>query len=297
MGIDLNLLRCFQVVANNKSVSRASSILHLSQPAISLQIKRLEDQVGKKLFDRHNRGLTLTVFGRHFLDKAQHLLEVQSDLLSLIEHSEGSPSGRLRVGTYTTASSYLLAAPATRFLSENKNVSLSYDYAESKVLLEKIKDYRIDCAIITDAPQDKLLTSQVFFEDELIFAISKKHKEYKATQINPKDLTRFDFLSYPLRYDLCYKKIEEKFGTYLSKCHIPLETESFDTLKQMLLAGAGATFIPKYLIARELENGSLTEITLGQTKLPISFSFITKKGADLSAATKKFREKIFDSFA
>ncbi len=296
MDLDLNLLKCFQVVAFNESISLASSTLHLSQPAISLQIKRLEDQIGRQLFDRHNRGLILTAFGRQFLEKTKHLLEIKSELVSLVERTEGLPSGGLRVGTYTTASSYLLAASAAQFLSENKKVSLSYDYSESKLLLEKIKDYRLDCAILTGVPFDKLLNSDVFFKDELVFAISTKRNESKMKQISPKDLSKFDFLSYPLRYDLCYKTVEAKFGTHLKKCHVPMETESFDTLKQMLLLGVGATFIPRYLIANELEKGLLTEIRINQVKLPISFFFVTKKDTELSAATKKFKDIVLSHF-
>ena len=296
MNFDLSLLKCFHQVATSKSISLASSTLHLSQPAVSLQIKKLEDQLGKALFDRHNRGLILTPFGHLFLEKTNRILKIQAEMNDLTQQSESVPTGQIRVGSYTTASSYLLAPCVAKFLSQYKYVSLSYDYSESKVLLEKIKNYQLECAILTDVPPDKQLSSQLFFKDELVFAISSKRKESKTKIIQPKDLSKFDFLSYPLRYDLCYRTVEAKFGTHLAQCHVPLKTESFDTLKQMLLLGAGATFIPRYLIGKELKQGELVEINIGQNKLPISFAIITKKNADLSVSTKYFIETVTDYF-
>lgn len=295
-NLDLNLLNCFRVVAEKGSISYASSILHLSQPAISLQVKRLEDQISKKLFDRHNRGLFLTKFGEQFLEKTRRLLEVQDDLVGLISRTDSQPSGLLRVGTYTTASSYLIASAAHDYLKKFKNVTLSYHYNESKLILEQIKDYRLDCAILTDVPIDKNLEIKEFYKDELVFAVSAQKNESKLKNISAKDLMEFDFLAYPLRYDLCYRTVEAKFGSYLSKSRVVVETESFDTLKQMLLLGAGATFIPRYLIAKELQSGKLSEIQVGQTKLPITFSFITKMNADLPKRTQLFREEILEYF-
>lgn len=295
MNLDLNLIRCFRTVAEVQSISKASQLLHLSQPALSLQIKRLEDQLEKKVFDRHNRGLILTKFGEQLLEKSQRLLEVENELLNLVRESDGALRGTLKIGTYTTASSYLLSDVATEFLEQNPQVSIRYNYDDSRTLLEKIKDYRLDCAVLTDVPDDGQLDIKPFFRDELVFAISSKSKKAIPSKITPKQLAEFDFLSYPLRYDLCYRTVEAKFGAHLRKARIVLETESFDTLKQMLLRGAGATFIPRYLIKNELDKGLLKEIRVGHVSLPITFSMITKKSSDISHVTRAFSEIILSS--
>ena len=296
MDIDLNLLKCFKAVADHESISHASKVIHLSQPAISLQIKRLEQQIGRSLFSRHNRGLVLTDFGKKFLEKARQLLDLQDNLVELVKDSEKIPSGILRIGTYTTSSSYLLADPAAVFLRANKKVSLSYSYEESGVILEKLKNNTINCAVLSFTPSDPQLDVKTFYKDELVFAISSANKKSKSRKISARDLSDFDFLSYPLRYDLCYRSVEAKYGSYLAKSRIAVETESFDTLKQMLLRGVGATFIPKYLIEKELQEGKLVEIKVGNVALPLSFSFITKKGAELSVTTSVFRDAVIDFF-
>lgn len=296
MEIDLNLLKCFKAVAEYSSISKASKVIHLSQPAISLQMKRLEQQVGRTLFSRHNRGLVLTDFGKQFLATSRQLLSIQDELKGLVEGSEKTPAGKLRVGTYTTSSSYLLADPVAKFLSVNKKVSLSYSYEESEVILEKVKSNEINCAILSFNPSDPQLDVKIFYKDELVFAISPKHKQAKHRKITASDLSNYDFLSYPLRYDFCYRIVEAKFGAYLAKSRIAVETESFDTLKQMLLRGVGATFIPKYLIEKELRANELVEIKVGNITLPLSFCFITKKNSELSITTKAFHDAILNFY-
>lgn len=296
MDIDLNLLKCFEVVAVKGGISAASTALHLSQPAISLQIKRLEEQVGKKLFDRHNRGLLLTTFGIRFLEKARRILEAQNELRSMVNEIEDEPSGPLKIGTYTTASSYILAETASQFLKDYPKVTIRYIYRESRTILEDLKELRLDCAVLTDVPADPALEVKNFFKDELVFAVSAKRKSSLPKQIQPKELSQFPFLSYPLRYDLCYRTVEARFGSYLSKSRVSVETESFDTIKQMLIRNAGATFIPKYLIAKEVERGELACISVGNVRLPITFAFVTKRKSDSSLATQKFGNALFKAF-
>jgi DNA-binding transcriptional LysR family regulator len=163
--------------------------------------------------------------------------------------------------------------------------------------VKKIKNYSLDCGIFSDVPEDSALEIKQIFSDRLIFAQSAKSPVHKSNQIKPKDLEKIDFLSYPLRYELCYRNIERRFGKHLSKTRIVAESESFDTLKQMLVQGAGATFIPQYLIRDELRKGLITEIEINKVKLPIIFSFVTKRDADLSAATVALRNYLINWFA
>jgi DNA-binding transcriptional LysR family regulator len=90
--------------------------------------------------------------------------------------------------------------------------------------------------------------------------------------------------------------METRIGSHLSKCRIGVEAESFDTLKQMLVRGAGAAFIPKCLIAKELESGALAQIQVGNSHLPISFSFVTKKTIHPSLSVQRFQAALLKKF-
>ena len=292
MHLDLNLLKCFRAVAETGSVSKAGAILNLSQPAISTQIKKLEEQLGRGLFNRHNRGLSLSEAGTELLAYARQIANTERSLVTFFQNERAEPTGVIRVGSYTTATSYLIARTVAKFLKGNPGVSVTYDYDESKSILRKIAAYELDCAILSDVPDHDLLDRTLFFKDRLVFAASPSRPEAKKQRLTPKDFASMEFLSYPHRTDLCYRRVEEHYGRHLLKARVVLESTSFDTLKQMLLHGAGCTFIPKYLVASELKAGKLVEIPIEGPALPIQFYFITRRGSNLSRATKTFQKKI-----
>lgn len=296
LKFDLNLFRCFSVVAEAKSISEASKTLHLSQPAISLQIRRLEEQLGKKLFDRNNRGLSLTPIGNQLLTYSRKMFDLEEEIKSLVLNKSKEPTGPIRVGTYTTASSYLLARPVSSFLKEQKRISISFDYDTCENMLTKLKKYELDCAVFTDVPNDPELNIQHLFSDRLILAQSAKEPVFKRKKIKASDLAKVDFISYPLRYDLCYQKVEKLYGRHLAKAHVVAESESFDTIRELLINGAGVTFIPKYLVEEELANGLLDEIDIQNIKLPITFSFISRNSTENTEATQAFSRHLATYF-
>lgn len=294
--LDLNLLRSFRAVAENGSISAAASSLHLSQPAISLQLKRLDEQLGKKLFERESHGLRLTHFGKELLGYARKLSEMSSEIGRLVRAEDSRPSGTLRIGTYTTISSYLISEAVTGFLAQYPEVRLQYAYDTVEILLERIKNQEIEGAILSDIPSKSTLHSLPLFTDELVYAVSSKSKFKVGDSMAPTDLVHIPFLSYPLRFDFCYRTVETTFGKYLAQAPVPIESTSFDTLKQMLLQGAGGTFIPKYLIASEIEKGHVRVVKVGKQRLPVQFSFVSLSEESLSSTTRRFRDTIARSF-
>jgi DNA-binding transcriptional LysR family regulator len=296
MDVDLNLLRCFQAVAERRSITNAASVLHLSQPAISLQLKKLEQQIGQSLFDRHNRGLILTRFGKELLIRAQKVSELSREVHDLAFNQSEEVSGVVKVGSYTTATSYLLSEPVAKFLRKFPKITVAYCYDPVEEVLNKIINHELDCAVVSEVPINPQLTIEPLFSDELVYAVSAKRKESSLNKIMPKDLSKIEFLSYPLRFDLCYKLVEKNFGRYLADCRVVLETTSFDTIKQMLLQGAGGTFIPSYLIKDELKSGALKQIHVGNIKLPIEFSFVVKSKTKPSRGTLALQESLLAYF-
>lgn len=288
--LDLNLLTGFQRVAQEGSVSKASRHLHITQPALSLQIRRLEDQLGGRLFDRQNRGLKLTALGRTLLTQVRSLNQTLEALHAAIHEFHEEPSGIVEVGTYTTASSYLLAPRLAAFLRSYPKITVRYCYDPTHTILEKIVENELHCAVLSEVPADPKFDLAPFFQDELILAAGAQHPI--GDEIRPSQLADADFLSYPLRHDLCYQSVEQRFGRYLAKARVPLETTSFDTLKQTLLSGVGVTFIPRYLISRELEQGLLREVKVNGPRLPIEFYIVTKKNAVHSRAARVWMEAV-----
>lgn len=295
MDINFEYLRCFKIVAETGTVSKASLSLNLSQPAISIQIKKLETQVGKVLFERTNRGLHLTAYGERLLEIANRAAELQQDALSILS-SNNKPRGKVRIGTYTTASSYLLTKPMKAFLTRYSDVSISYHYDPVEVMLAKIKNKELDAAILSDFNGDAALESVALWKDKMVLVGAKELTDRLPKKLKPGDLSELDFLSYPLRFDLCYQKIERQLGKYLAKANIVCESTSFDTLKQMVLVGAGITFMPHYLVQNEIEEKKLKVIEVEDVEIPVEFSFVSRGDQSASAATIAMKNLLLDWF-
>lgn len=295
MDINLGYLRCFKLVAETGTVSKASLILNLSQPAISIQIKKLEAQIGKPLFERTNRGLHLTATGERLMEVAGRAAELQQEVLSILSSDE-KPRGKVRIGTYTTASSYLLASPMKNFLAENPGVNISYYYDPVEVMLAKIKTKELDAAVLSDFNGDASLESVSLWKDKMVFVGSREQTDRLPKKLRPSDLSKIDFLSYPLRFDICYQRVEKQLGKYLAKANVVCESTSFDTLKQMILVGAGVTFMPHYLVQNEIKEKKLKIIEIEGIELPVEFSFVSRGDHSTSPATIALKKLLLDWF-
>jgi DNA-binding transcriptional LysR family regulator len=295
MVVEFALLHCLKIVAESQTISRASLVLNLSQPAISLQIKRLEQQLGKKLFERTNRGLSLTTFGEKLLEISHRSEELQKEIQGLA-HSKGRPTGKIRIGTYTTASSYLLAEPAKTFLQNNPGTCINYSYDPVEVTLAKIRSKELEAAVLSDFTGDASLESVKLWSDRLVYVVSSEMAKKLPASIKAEQVSKIDFLSYPLRYDLCYRSVEKKLGRYLAKTNVVLESTSFDTLKQMVLLGAGATFMPYYLVKNEIKQKLLKIIEIENINFSVTFSYVSLGSQLTNSGTTAFKETLLKYF-
>ena len=282
--MDLNKIKHFQAVAKTLNISKACKFVHLSQPALSLSIQSLEHDLGIRLFERNNRGLILTEEGRKLFERSQLLLDWESETEDII-NDLNRPKGSISIGTYTTGSSYLITPRLNNFLKQYPEININYDYSDTDEIINKIKNLELDCAIISEVPDDLGIEKIPFFSNELLLVASDKYKI--SNKINPSELSQYDFLSYPLRSDYCYREIDKKVGKFIK--NIKITSTSFDTLKQSLLHGLGITFMPEYLITNELKNKKLRKIEIKGLKLPIQFSFITKKDRKLPKKVEVFK--------
>ena len=149
--MDLNKVINFRAVADAGSISRACAVTHLSQPALSLQMQALEEELEVTLFERTNRGLLLTEEGRVLYERSILLEDWKNETSSLLS-GQSEPAGTLKVASYTTASSYLLMPILKSFFTEFPQVELLFEYCDTKEALAKIKTLELDCAIMSEIP-------------------------------------------------------------------------------------------------------------------------------------------------
>lgn len=292
--MDLNRLSLFLKVAEAGSLSKASAKAFLSQPALSLQIQALEEELKLKLFERHNRGLILTEEGRLLFERAKLLMDWEEETLSILEDQK-KPAGLVRIGTYTTISSYLLPSRLHSFLHAYPDIELNYDYSSMDAAIEKVKRRELDMLIMSEVPDQDSLIKIPLSRDKLVLVASGKNKVIPA-KLTPSELGEVRFLTYPHKFDYCYREIEKKLGRYLEKAARPITSESFDTLKQSLIHDLGIGFMPRYLIERELADKTLREIELKGIQLPIQFWMVLRPDFIRSHKLRVLKEHLQKAF-
>lgn len=291
--MELDKVQYFHAVAQTGSISRASKKIGLSQPALSIQIQTLEERLGVKLFERHSRGILLTEEGKVLYERTSLLsdwISETSDLISGLKEI----SGRLTIGSYSTATSCLLPKVIKEFGDLYPEVTVCFDYSSTDEIIRKVKNLELDCAIISEVPDDNHLDKTIFYKDEMVLAASVKSRV--PSKVSPKDLIKYRMLSYPLKQDYCYRKVDQKYGRYIEKSQISLESEFYITLKEALLEDIGIGFMPKYLLQDSIEKKQVKLINLSEKEIPIHFYFVTRKNRKLPNKVAAFREFVLNHF-
>lgn len=253
------------------SFSQAAEKLSVTQPALSKQIKALEEELGLKLFNRDTVPLTLTPGGEYFIRKAKDLLYSEKQLLASIEQFKSGEAGRLTVGISPSKSIYLIPDVLKKVKERYPNIQIVLEEARSDILRKDAAEGKYDLAILNHPIDDTLFDIYPIKRDELILAVPN---------------AMLDKLSF-----------EEKDGTvdFKSCSHLPFitvgEGQELRTIFDRLCTGAG--FYP--IIAAEIKGGIVTARALmlegiGATVLPLQFA---EKECEGKAVTLfKLKEKI-----
>ena len=197
---------------------------------------------------------------------------------------ESQPTGALRIGSYTTATSHLLAPIVSAYVRANPAVTVEFDYAPMPVILDKLSGFALDCAVMSEVPARAGLDIVPFFDDRMVLAAGRG--------IAGDDLETLPFLMYPAFDEPCYQHVAAFLEPIRESLRVAVVCENFESLKQLVIRGAGVSFLPAYMVKRELAAGVLREVPIGDTQLPVTFSFVTKRDATLSAATTLFKEAV-----
>ncbi len=148
--MEIYQLRTFVTIAREGSITRASELLFLSQPAVSAHIKAIEDEIGFALFERTSRGMILTENGTRLLAKAEQMIAVHKELIEEAKYIKGKPVGKLRLGSNRTPSAQVLGKLLTAITQSLPDIELALEYGSSSEILDAIRNNSIDAGFYTD---------------------------------------------------------------------------------------------------------------------------------------------------
>jgi len=247
-SLTLKQLRYFEALARHRHFGRAAEACAVSQPALSMQIKELEEQLGKGLFDRSTRNLRLTGLGEDFADRVRDILRAVDELADLARASQTGLSGPLRIGVIPTVAPYLLPSFISGLDEQYPGLDLQLHETITPKLLAELADGRLDTAIVAlPVSEPSLAETPLFSED---FVLVRPVADGDEPVPEPENLREMRLLL--LEEGHCFRDQALSFCSMgAARPRELLEGSSLSTLVQMVGAGIGVTLIPDMAVPIE----------------------------------------------
>ncbi|WP_341955919.1 LysR substrate-binding domain-containing protein [Microbacterium sp. LWH13-1.2] len=249
--MELRQLRYFMAVADELHFGRAARRLHMSQPPLSVQIGRLEREVGLPLFDRSTRRVTLTPAGRHLQERARRILdEVDAVRTEMRDYVDGF-AGQLTAGFVSSANYTVLPEVVRLFRSRRDRVALSLVPLTSGEQIDRLHDGTLDVGLVRDAfprtnPNSSELVTEVVFEERLVICVPFSHPLASRTEVTAEEVLDVPMVAYPRSLMPGYvDRVHEVLGLDPGAMRIAEEVVHQETALGFVAAGVGASILPE----------------------------------------------------
>lgn len=253
-------LATFAAVARLGSVSRAAEEMHLTQPAVSIQLGILEDAAGTPLLQRGPRGVRLTAAGELLADYASRILELWREAGDAMATHKGEVAGLLRVGAVTTAE-YLLPPLLLEFVREHPKVKVKLQVGNRTEIVSRLAGWEVDLAIMGRPPAELKTVSAAFAKHPMAFVASPQHPLMAAPDLGLAALNEANLLVRE-RGSGTRTTVEQLFKDAQVALDIGSEMSSNEAIKQMCVAGFGVAFLSLHACVLELETAKLALLPL-----------------------------------
>jgi len=286
--MDIHHLLVFVSVYENRSFTKASRQLYISQPTISEHIKNLENDLACKLFDRLGRAIIPTAEAEIIYPKALKVIEDVEKIKDDLAGESGSVRGPLKLGASTIPGAYLLPLPAAEFKKNNPDVSFEIVIADTGRITDMVLNHELLFGIVGAMMLPQRVLYHPFCEDELVLAASAVVAKKNVTAIN--DVYNIPFL---MREEgsgtrRIMEGLFEKLGVDCRKLNIIAILGSSTSVKEALKAGLGASILSRRAIEEELQSGALREIVVPGLNFTRHFYLIKHKKRTLPGHYQAF---------
>jgi len=287
-GVTLRQLRVFSAVARHLSFGKAADELHLTPPAISMQIKELEEQVGLPLFDRGGRSVALTVTGEYLLVYVRKILATLKDAEDAVARLSGLQTGRLTIGMVSTAK-YFVPRLMARFRAEHPGIEVRLAIGGNREqLVALLQANEVDLAIMGRPPRELATRAEPFAVHPHVIVTPPDHPLVKAGHAPAAALADYEFL---IREEGSGTRaaMEKFFADHRLAPRVAMEMTSNETIKQAVMAGMGISFLSLHTIGLELKAGLIAVPDIEGLPLAKRWYIVNTLAKTLSPAAEAFR--------
>jgi DNA-binding transcriptional LysR family regulator len=282
-------LQVFNTVARLLSFTKAAESLHMTQPAVTFQIRQLEEYFNTRLFDRTHNRISLTAAGERVFEYSEKILGLYSEMNTRVRELTGDVSGILLIGASTTIAEYVLPGLLGEFQERHRNVNIRLTVSNSLGVVHMVENNSIDVGIVEAPVSNKNLAVEVCWHDKLVLICPPAHQLARKSAISVQELRELPFIGR-----------EEGSGTrdvindYMAQNGIPwqdlnvsMEFGSPESVKSAVEAGLGVSIVSESTVKKELKLGTLVALPL-EPLLERPFSLVYQR--------QKFRLRAVEEF-
>jgi LysR family transcriptional regulator, low CO2-responsive transcriptional regulator len=284
--MDFDQLETFLEVARHSSFSRAAEKRFRTQPAISSQIRALEEEVGAKLLDRSGGKVSLTASGKLFLKYVEDTLESRKAILAAVAEAERVPRGELVVGANEGTCLHILPEVFAEFKRAYPDVAVNIKRSDYGKILESVIDNSVDFGVVSLPVNDNRLTVVLIHRDELVVIAPPHHPIAKMKSAGLADVAKFP-LVVP-KGGHTRDALEELFHERKLKPRYAMEMDSSELLKRFVAADVGVGFIARSNVAEDERANSLAVVPFSDAQIRRDLALVFRKDKALSRAALAF---------
>lgn len=287
MNYTLHQLQVFLKITQTKSITKAAEELHLTQPAVSIQLKNFQDQFDIPLTEVLGRKLYVTDFGKEIALAADNIINEVNAINYKTQAFKGLLSGCLKLSVVSTGK-YVMPYYLSEFMKKNSEVELEMDVTNKSKVIKSLKNNEIDFALVSVLPTDIALES-IQLMDNNLFLVGNKFIEINNDRLITKYISNL-----PLIYRELGSATRTSMETFLDKSNIipnmKIQLTSNEAVKQSVIAGLGISIMPLIGLKNELEKGDIKIIPVKNLPIISTWRLIWLKGKKLSPVAKAYLE-------
>jgi DNA-binding transcriptional LysR family regulator len=284
--MDIAELQVFLAVARERSFSKAATRLHRTQPAVSQAIRRLEEGLGERLFDRSSKDGRLTEAGRVLVDYAERLMRLVEEADGAIKELHDLRRGRVLVGANEAATHVLLPLLAG-FRAAHPRIQVDVRRIPSRQIGIEVLQRSLDFGVLSFAPSEPHLGAIVIGDDELVMLVHPRHPLAGRKQVTMAEFAHQVVIAHneasPAR-----ERVLRLFERRHEPINIQLALPSLDAIKRAVEMRLGVALLPRRCAAAELARGQLAGVRVAGVRLPRHLRLVYRQGVPLSHAAEAF---------
>ena len=286
-NLTLRQIRIFLSASKHMSFSRAAEELHITAPAVSLQIKEMEEDMGVSLFIRGNRKVELTSAGEYFLLYARRISSTLNEAGTMMERLRGTQISILKIGLVSTAK-YFLPRMLAEFKKDYPNLRIRIEVRNRQQLVELLRDGEIDIAIMGQPPKEIDTRVEPFASHPHLFIASPLNPLAGKSNLPPEVLNKFEIISRETGSGTRFV-MERYFAEHNLLPIVSMEMSSNETIKQAVIADLGISFVSLHTIGSEIANKQIAILDIQDTPVIRTWHVVALTKRNASQAAEGFR--------